>query len=76
VRTTSALPALPALTARRVRSALSALVLGLALTGCGGQAIVGEAAIDPEHEQVSAEEAREMAQRVHEESVGGEGGGH
>ena len=59
----------------------AALALGLALTGCGQQTLVGEGALDPEAPQVSAEEARQEAARLQEEGVGhgsegGEGGGH
>lgn len=58
----------------------AALALGLALTGCGQQALVGEAAMDPETPQLTAEEARQEAARLQEEGVGhgaeeGEGGG-
>ena len=48
----------------------AALALGLALTGCGQQALVGEAALDPEAPQLTAEEARQEASRLQEEGVG------
>jgi hypothetical protein len=48
----------------------AALALGLALTGCGQQTLVGEGALDPEAPQMSVEEAQEEAARLQEEGVG------
>ena len=54
--------------------AVPAVAVTLALSGCGQQSLIGEQAIDPSAEQVSAEEAREAAQALREET-GSEGAG-
>jgi hypothetical protein len=48
----------------------AAVALGLALSGCGQQTLVGEGAMDPEAPQMSVEEAQEEAARLQEEGVG------
>ena len=51
--------------------------LAVALSGCGGQALVGERASDPAPQPVSPEEARELAPEVLAEiEQGGAESGH
>lgn len=57
----------------RTHIAVSALAVGLALTGCGEQSLVGQGAMDPEHPQLSAEEAQQEAARLQEEGGVGHG---
>lgn len=57
----------------RTHIAVSALAVGLALTGCGQQSLVGQGAMDPESPQLSAEEAQREAARLQEEGGVGHG---
>ncbi len=54
---------------------VTAVAAVLALSGCGNQTLVGPGAIDPTHEPVGAEQAREVADEVHKEIAAGGGGG-